>query len=112
MTTSKYADSCFLSKAEDKRSKNSPDYYGKVEISEETIRHLASTFKEGAPPILRVALWRKENDRGVYLSMQLSVPQEQEGRKASRGSSLRRTETRRVEPKQEFSGDLDDEIPF
>lgn len=108
----RYTDSCFLSKAQDKRNSNSPDYFGQVEFSEETIRYLAQQLREGEPK-LRVALWRKENDRGVYLSMQLSVPQERgEGRQAQRRSSSERRSARRVEPREMDDDQLDDEIPF
>lgn len=107
-----YTDSCFLSKAKDKRSQNSPDYYGQIEFSQDTIRYLAEQLRAGAEPKLRVAVWRKENERGVYLSMQLSVPRAQEGgerRVRVRAQSQQRP-TRQLPPESE--DDFDDEIPF
>lgn len=110
-----YKDSTFLSKARNKKG-NGPDYYGQVEVSEDLIRYLASQLKAGEEPILRTAIWRKENDRGVYLSMQLSVPRETEGGGARSGRSAERSErggARRAESRRRDDDDEDpDEIPF
>lgn len=119
---SKYADSALLSKAREKRG-NGPDYYGRLEFSEDTIRYLAQCLREGKEPILRIAVWRKENDRGVYLSSQVSIPREAEDggsrrTQAARGQQRdafddRRPTTRRSDPvSNRPDDDFDDEIPF
>lgn len=108
-TKSRYDDSCLLSKSREKRNENSPDYYGQITFSEEMIRYLAGQLKDRAEPTLRVALWRKENDRGVYLSMQLSKPRSEVERGGGGGGRRLRPASRPRDPEED---DLNDEIPF
>jgi len=110
-----YENSALLSKAKDKRNSNSPDYYGQVTLTEDVIRYLAQQHKSNGTPSLRVAVWRKENDRGVYLSMSLSIPREGA---ASGGAPARpsrppaRQAASKYDERQSVDDDFNDEIPF
>ncbi len=87
-------DNCFLSKTREKRSPNSPDYWGEIPLSQELIRYLAAQIRDGGEPVAKVALWRKENANGVYLSMNLSIPRE-----AQQSSQRGGLDGRRVQPR-------------
>ena len=117
----KYLDSGLMSHARNKKSDSSPDFYGEVEFSEDTIRYLAGQLRDGSDPKLRVAIWRKSNDKGTYLKLVVSEPLPGGG-----GGGQRRNDDRRAQNRQSNdvfdddrsregsrrSNDYDDDIPF
>ncbi len=129
MANNKYPNSGLLSHARDKKSEKSPDFYGTVELNEELVRYLATQIKLEEPASMRVAIWRRSNDRGTYLSMTLSEPQEGSGQRGNQRRASGRDEgwgadnnDRRLSSRGERNDDrrgqsrnedpFDDEIPF
>lgn len=101
-----YENNAFLNKSKNKKSANSPDYWGNITFDEAVVRHLARQIRDGAEPTLRLALWRKENTKGVYLSISASIPQE---RQEEEGRSPRRAAPRRAPTRNRDDDEYEDE---
>lgn len=96
-------DNCIMSKSMNKRNENAPDFYGKMEVSPELLRYLNQAAQNGSAEI-ELSMWKKTNDRGTYLSLQIKKPYQPAGRQNGGGSYNSRPQSR--------EDDFDDEIPF
>jgi hypothetical protein len=96
---SNYAPSGALFVNSKKKSNNSPDYTGKLELSDEVINDLVSQMERGVEkPQLSLVGWKKVSKQGrEFLSIIGNVFEE-------RGNG--------AEPQQQKSNSLDDNVPF
>jgi len=93
---SNYGPSGALFPAKQKKSEKSPDFTGKLELSNEVVNDLISQMERGVDkPVISIVGWRKTSKAGNnFVSLVGNVFKEMEG-------------NRQPQPKQ-----INDEIPF
>lgn len=115
-----YPDSGLIFPSKEKRGENSPDFWGRIEFSEESIRALAGMLRDGKTPELKASLWRRSNDKGAYLKIAIRAEDDEDAdRGRGRGerrvaqSSRGRQDTRNDSRNNSRDESLfDDDIPF
>lgn len=96
-----------LRQSKTKKGPNSPDFWARVEVSDETLRGLVAIAKSGHSPELSITCWKKNGEYGPFLSGVLEVARSQEGPARPQARSAPPRNARRA-PVQEPSA-IDDE---
>jgi len=89
-----------------KRSEDSPDFSGEIEILKEEAMHIVEALKAGRDPKLRIAGWKKVSAKGnKFIGLGIEIP---------RNNKTEKSDDWGPDPKDDWGdkNDLDDQIPF